>query len=71
MNIKWMLKRYMAQLHIHSFGEVSKMTGIKYETLCDHIKNPQKLRLFEIKAIIKALGISQEDILKLILEDES
>lgn len=69
MNIKWMIKQYMARLHIQTLGEVAKMTGMKYATLTDKLNHPEKLRLYEIKAIIKALNITKEDALTLIWEE--
>lgn len=69
MDITWLVKMRMAEKHIKTFGELSKLTGIKYQTLVAKIKRSNQMRLYELKALAKALGFQPDEII-MILEAE-
>lgn len=66
--MKWLLREYMTKKHISSFKELSKLTGIEYRTLMNHIADARLFRLYELKAIAEVLGLKDEDVLKIIWE---
>ncbi len=63
--MEWLLKKYMAKVHIDSFSELSKVTGIKYRTLLNHIENGSQWRLFELMALDEVLKFTDDDLLKI------
>lgn len=63
--MEWLLKKYMAKVHIDSFSELSKVTGIKYRTLLNHIKDGSQWRLFELMALDEVLKFTDDDLLKI------
>lgn len=65
-DMRFLLKKYMADQHIDDFKQLAKLTGIKYQTLLDHLDRPDLFRRFELRTIIEVLQISSEDQLKLI-----
>lgn len=63
--MKWLLKKYMAAVHIDSLVDLCKQTGIAKRTLYDRINDPQSLKLYEIRALDEVLHFDDEDIVKL------
>ena len=63
--MKWLLKRYMNEQRIDSISELSRLTGIEYQTLQNHIKNIGQFRVFEIKQLDAVLHFSDEDLVRL------
>lgn len=64
--MKWLIKKYMIMAHINSLSELSKMTGIQYQTLQNHLKQVSSFRLFEIRMLDDVLHFSDDDMLKII-----
>lgn len=64
--MKWLLKEYMTKQHIESFSELSRLTGIEYQTLMNHIKSPGQFRIFELKQLDSVLHFKDEDLVNLI-----
>lgn len=65
-NIKKLLLLYMIEADINNFSELSRQSGIDYQTLNVRIKNPGTFRLYEIKQLDKLLHFSDEDLLILL-----
>ena len=65
-DVKWIFKKYMDAKHIEDFRALAKLTGIKYQTLLDHINDPGLFRGFEIKELNNVLQFSSEDLVKII-----
>ncbi len=65
-SFRFMLKRYMLNNYIEDFKELSRQTGINYDTLGVRISKPETLRKFEIKLLDDALHFSDEDLITLI-----
>jgi len=61
-------KKYMAVEGIADFKELSKQSGIKYQTLLDHINKPSLFRVFEIQSINDVLHFSSEDLITICLD---
>ena len=59
-------KKSMAEHGIADFKQLSKDSGIKYQTLLDHVNEPSLFRVFEIKAINEVLHFSSEDLVSII-----
>lgn len=64
--MEWLLRKYMNEQHIKSFIELSKRTGINYQTLNNRMNNIGQLRIYELNALDEILHFSQEDLIKLI-----
>ena len=56
----------MATQGIWEFRELSKATGIKYDTLLDRMDHPANFRAFELRAICETLNISADNLYELI-----
>lgn len=65
-DIRWLFHKYMVEEHITDFKELAKLSGIKYQTLLDHLNRPELFRTFEIQRINEILHFSSEDLLKII-----
>lgn len=61
-NVLKIFKKYMAIEGIADFKELSKQSGIKYQTLLDHINDPTLFRVFELQSINDVLHFSSEDL---------
>ena len=61
-----LLKRKLIDRDINDFKELSKMTGIKYETMLDHLKRPGMFRTFELQALNDVLEFSDEELLLIV-----
>jgi hypothetical protein len=66
LSFRFMLKRYMLNNYIEDFKELSRQTGINYDTLGVRISKPETLRKFEIKLLDDVLHFSDEDLITLI-----
>lgn len=64
--MKWLFLSYMNKVHIRSFRELSKETGIEYRTLLNHIEKPQCFRIFELVALDEVLRFSDEDMMRIL-----
>lgn len=64
--MKWLLKDYMNKQHIESFSELSRRTGIEYQTLNNHIHDIGQFRVFEIEMLDSVLHFKDEDMLKIV-----
>ena len=63
-NMKKLFKRYMNEADIDNFSELSRQSGIDYQTLNVRIKeNPGTFRLYEIRQLDELLHFSDEDLL--------
>ena len=65
-SIKKLLLRYMIEADIRNFSELSRVSGIDYQTLNVRIKNPGTFRLYEIRQLDELLHFENEDLLVLI-----
>ena len=64
--MKWLIKSYMVKAHINSVMELSAATGITRRHLYDILKDPYRLKVFEIKALDEVLHFSEQDLLRLV-----
>ena len=64
--MKWLIKKYMILAHISSLSELSRMSGIQYQTLQNHLKQVSSFRLWEIRLLDDVLHFSDDDMLKII-----
>lgn len=64
--MKWLIKSYMAEAHIDSVVELSEATGITRRHLYDILKDPHRLKVYEIKALDDVLHFSEQDLLSLV-----
>ena len=58
------LKQHMAANCVDDFGELAKLTGIKYQTLLDHVAQPGLFRKYEFNSICEALSLTSDDVLE-------
>ena len=66
-NMKKLFKRYMNEADIDNFSELSRQSGIDYQTLNVRIKeNPGTFRLYEIRQLDELLHFTEEDLLLII-----
>ena len=65
-NIKKLFKRYMIEADIDSFSELSRQSGIDYQTLNVRIKDPGTFRVYELNRLDELLQFSEEDLLLLV-----
>lgn len=65
-NIKKLLLLYMIEADINNFSELSRQSGIDYQTLNVRIKNPGTFRVYEIRQLDELLHFSDEDLLILL-----
>jgi len=61
-----LFKRKLIDRDIEDFKDLAKMTGIKYDTLLDHLKRPEMFRTFELKALNEVLEFEDSELLLLI-----
>lgn len=64
--MKWLLKEYMTKQHIETLSELSRRTGIEYQTLQNHIRDSGKFRVFELEQLDSVLHFSDEDLAKVV-----
>lgn len=64
--IKKLFKQYMINADLDSFSELSRQSGIDYQTLNVRIKNPGTFRTYELRQLDELLHFSDEDLLQLI-----
>ena len=64
--MKWLIKSYMANVHIETWEELAKETGITRRHLYDLIKDPHRLKVSEIMALDEVLHFSEQDLLRLV-----
>lgn len=68
-NIKKLLLRYMIEADIGSnFSELSRATGIDYQTLNTRLKDPGTFRLYELRQLNRILNFSDEDLVLILRE---
>lgn len=67
-NTRDFFRKLMASVGMWRFQELSKATGIKYDTLMDRLNNPANFRAYELNAICEALNCSSEDLYKIVTE---
>ena len=65
-NIKKLLLLYMIEADINNFSELSRQSGIDYQTLNVRIKDPGTFRMYEIRKLDELLHFTDEDLLILI-----
>lgn len=65
-DVRWIFKKYMDAKRIEDFKALAKLTGIKYQTLLDHIDDPRLFRAFELRELNNVLQFSSEDLLQII-----
>jgi len=65
-SIKKLLLLYMIEADINNFSELSRQSGIDYQTLNVRIKNPGTFRVYEIRQLDELLHFSDEDLLILL-----
>ena len=61
-----MFKRKLIDKDIEDFKELAKQTGIKYDTLLDHLKRPGMFRAFEIQALNEVLEFDDTELLLIV-----
>ena len=69
--MRWLIKRYLADNHIDSISQLSKMTGINLRTLMRRLDNPETLLMYEFRSLDEVLHFTEEDKLKIISGDIS
>lgn len=62
-------KRKMIDHDIQDFKDLSKKSGIKYDTLLDHLKRPEMFRAFDLKALNEVLEFEDSELLLIIKGD--
>ena len=65
-NIKKLFHLYMIEADINNFSELSRQSGIEYQTLNVRIKNPGTFRAYEIRQLDELLHFSDEDLLQIV-----
>ncbi len=65
-SIKKLLLLYMIEADISNFSELSRQSGIDYQTLNVRIKNPGTFRVYEIRQLDELLHFTEEDLLLII-----
>lgn len=63
---KKLFRRYMNEVDIETFKELSRASGIDYQTLNSHVKDPGMFRVCEIRRLDEILHFSDDDLLILI-----
>ena len=63
---KKLFRRYMNEVDIESFLELSRQSGIDYQTLNSRIKDPGMFRVCELRRLDDILHFSDDDLLILI-----
>lgn len=61
----WIVKNRMAQRHIPNMLELSKASGIGYQTLREHIEEPERMKIHEIRSLHEVLHFSNLELLNL------
>ena len=61
-SIKKLLLLYMIEADINNFSELSRQSGIDYQTLNVRIKNPGTFRVYEIRQLDELLHFTDEDL---------
>ena len=61
-----LFKIKMIEKNFDSLKDLAKQTGIKYDTLLDHLKRPGMFRAFEIQALNEVLEFEDSELLLLI-----
>lgn len=64
--MKWLIEEYRVRAHIDSIEELAGRTGIDVQRLRKRIKEPQTIKLFELKALDKILHFRDEDLIKIL-----
>lgn len=64
-SIFWLVKQKMCERKIETLQELSKLTGIGYQTLRQKIHHPDQLRIYEITAINEVLQFSDGELLRI------
>lgn len=59
-------KRKMLDHDIEDFKDLSKQSGIKYDTLLDHLKRPGMFRAFDLQALNRVLEFEDSELLLII-----
>ena len=67
--MKWLIEEYRVHNHIESVDELAQRTGIDVQRLRKRIKDPQTIRLFELKALDRILHFRDEDLLRIVKGD--
>ena len=65
-NVIKLFKRKLIDKDIDDFKDLAQMTGIKYDTLLDHLKRPGMFRTFELRALDEVLEFEDSELLLLI-----
>lgn len=65
-NVKKLLLLYMIEADIHNFSELSRQSGIDYQTLNARVKNSGTFRVYELRRLDELLHFSDEDLIILI-----
>ena len=65
-NIKKLLHLYMIEADINNFSELSRQSGIEYQTLNVRVKNPGTFRIYELRRLDELLHFDDEDLITLI-----
>ena len=65
-DFKWAVKTRMCAKHIPTLWELSKITGIGYQTMRAHLDHPERMKLFEVIALNEALEFEDGDLLNLL-----
>lgn len=60
------IKKKMIDAGIDNFKDLAKMIGMKYDTFLVRMKNPETFRAYEIRALVEALNLSNEDIIDIV-----
>ena len=61
----WIVKNRMAQKHISNMRELSQESGIGYQTLREHISEPERMKMHEFRALNAVLGFNNREILEI------
>ena len=67
-NFKWIVKERMIKKHIGTMLELSKTTGLGYQTMRNHIDHPENMKLFEFRALDDILQFDDCEKLTLLKE---
>lgn len=61
-----LIKTKMLDRDIETLKEVAELTGIKYLTFLERLKDPSMLRVFEVLSLQEVLGLEDEEVITLI-----
>ena len=66
MEFKNVVKIKMLEKEIDNLGELSRLTGMGYQTMRMKLKHPEQLRVYEIQALDEVLSFDDAELIRAI-----